>query len=119
MNERILRVDDDPNILQAYQRALRKRLNIEPALDGRTRTALKDAQRERQSVDRHPFACQPHGIWPSVQPLVNDLLEHCRTKGPANSADRSDSDKETAGSVADGSHQSVPVVLREMNKATL
>ena len=34
MNERILCVDDDPNILQAYQRALRKRLNIESALGG-------------------------------------------------------------------------------------
>ena len=34
MTERILCVDDDPNILQAYQRALRKRLNIELALGG-------------------------------------------------------------------------------------
>jgi len=34
MNERVLCVDDDPNILQAYQRALRKRLNIETALGG-------------------------------------------------------------------------------------
>ena len=35
MNERILCVDDDPNILQAYQRALRKQFQIEPALGGR------------------------------------------------------------------------------------
>ncbi len=34
MNEKILCVDDDPNILEAYQRALRKRLNIETALGG-------------------------------------------------------------------------------------
>jgi len=34
MTERILCVDDDPNILQAYQRALRKRFQIEPALGG-------------------------------------------------------------------------------------
>ena len=32
--ERILCVDDDPNVLQAYQRALRKRFHIEPALGG-------------------------------------------------------------------------------------
>jgi len=34
MNERILCVDDDPHILQAYQRALRKQFHIEPALGG-------------------------------------------------------------------------------------
>ncbi len=34
MTERILCIDDDPNILQAYQRALRKRFRIEPALGG-------------------------------------------------------------------------------------
>ena len=34
MSERILCVDDDPNILQAYQRALRKLINIETALGG-------------------------------------------------------------------------------------
>src|SRR3972149_11542699 len=33
-SERILCVDDDPNILQAYQRALRKRFHIEIALGG-------------------------------------------------------------------------------------
>lgn len=48
MNERILCVDDDPNILQAYQRALRKRLNIEPALGGEEAlTAI---------VDQGPYA---------------------------------------------------------------
>ena len=34
MNERILCVDDDPNILQAYQRSLRRQFSIEPALGG-------------------------------------------------------------------------------------
>ncbi|MHB0956294.1 MAG: HD domain-containing phosphohydrolase [Pirellulaceae bacterium] len=34
MSERILCIDDDPNILQAYQRALRKRFHIEIALGG-------------------------------------------------------------------------------------
>ena len=34
MSERILCVDDDPNVLQAYERALRKRFHIEPALGG-------------------------------------------------------------------------------------
>ena len=34
MNERVLCVDDDLNILQAYQRALRKQVNIKPALGG-------------------------------------------------------------------------------------
>jgi len=34
MNERILCVDDDANILQAYERALRKQFHIEPALGG-------------------------------------------------------------------------------------
>lgn len=34
MNERILCVDDDANILQAYQRALRKRFAIEIAISG-------------------------------------------------------------------------------------
>ncbi len=34
MTEKILCVDDDSNILQAYQRALRKQLHIEPALGG-------------------------------------------------------------------------------------
>jgi DNA-binding NtrC family response regulator len=34
MSERILCVDDDPNILQAYQRALRKRFQIDVALGG-------------------------------------------------------------------------------------
>jgi response regulator RpfG family c-di-GMP phosphodiesterase len=34
MTERILCVDDDPNILHAYQRTLRKRFHIEPALGG-------------------------------------------------------------------------------------
>ena len=34
MSERILCVDDDPNILQAYQRALRKQFHIEIALGG-------------------------------------------------------------------------------------
>ncbi|MDY0165212.1 MAG: response regulator [Thermoguttaceae bacterium] len=34
MTERILCVDDDPNVLQAYQRALRKRFHIDPALGG-------------------------------------------------------------------------------------
>ena len=32
MNERILCVDDDPNVLEAYQRHLRKRFHIEPVL---------------------------------------------------------------------------------------
>jgi response regulator RpfG family c-di-GMP phosphodiesterase len=32
MNDRILCVDDDPNVLQAYQRALRKRFHLEIAL---------------------------------------------------------------------------------------
>ncbi len=32
MNERVLCVDDDPNVLQAYQRALRKRFHLELAL---------------------------------------------------------------------------------------
>ena len=48
MNERILCVDDDPNILQAYQRALRKRLNIEPALGGEEALAAV--------VDHGPYA---------------------------------------------------------------
>ena len=34
MSERILCVDDDPNVLQAYQRALRKQFHIEPAFGG-------------------------------------------------------------------------------------
>lgn len=34
MNEKILFVDDDPNILQGYQRALRKLLHIDTALGG-------------------------------------------------------------------------------------
>ena len=34
MTERILCIDDDPNILQAYQRALRKQFHIEVALGG-------------------------------------------------------------------------------------
>ncbi|MBN2021694.1 MAG: response regulator [Pirellulales bacterium] len=34
MNDRILCVDDDPNVLQAYERALRKQFRIEPALGG-------------------------------------------------------------------------------------
>jgi len=34
ISDRILCVDDDPNILQSYQRALRKRFRIEPALGG-------------------------------------------------------------------------------------
>lgn len=34
MSDRILCVDDDPNVLQAYQRALRKRFHIEPAFGG-------------------------------------------------------------------------------------
>ncbi|MGD9127914.1 MAG: response regulator [Planctomycetia bacterium] len=34
MTERILCVDDDPNVLQAYQRALRKRFHFELALGG-------------------------------------------------------------------------------------
>lgn len=34
MSERILCVDDDPNVLQAYQRALRKQFHIDPALGG-------------------------------------------------------------------------------------
>lgn len=34
MSERILCVDDDPNILQAYQRALRKKFHLELALGG-------------------------------------------------------------------------------------
>jgi DNA-binding NtrC family response regulator len=34
MTERILCVDDDPNVLQAYQRALRKQFHIEPAFGG-------------------------------------------------------------------------------------
>ncbi len=43
MNERILCVDDDPNILQAYQRALRKQFHIEPALGGEAALlAVKD-----------------------------------------------------------------------------
>ena len=37
-----------------------------------------------------------------VQRLVNDLLEHCRTKGPVSSAERPDSEKETAGSLPSG-----------------
>lgn len=48
MNEKILCVDDDPNILQAYQRALRKRLNIETALGGDEALAAV--------VDRGPYA---------------------------------------------------------------
>lgn len=35
MNDRILCVDDDPNILHAYQRALRKQFRLEPALGGK------------------------------------------------------------------------------------
>ena len=35
MREKILCVDDDPNILHAYQRALRKWLDIETALGER------------------------------------------------------------------------------------
>lgn len=43
MNQRILCVDDDPNILQAYQRALRKRFQIELALGGEEALlAIKD-----------------------------------------------------------------------------
>ena len=34
MNEKVLCVDDDPNVLQAYQRALRKRVEIDVALGG-------------------------------------------------------------------------------------
>ncbi len=34
MSDRILCVDDDPNILQAYQRSLRKRFRLETALGG-------------------------------------------------------------------------------------
>ena len=34
MSERILCIDDDPNVLQAYQRALRKQFQIEIALGG-------------------------------------------------------------------------------------
>jgi response regulator RpfG family c-di-GMP phosphodiesterase len=34
VNDRILCVDDDANVLQAYQRALRKQFRIEPALGG-------------------------------------------------------------------------------------
>ena len=34
MNERVLCVDDDPNVLQAYQRTLRKRFPIDIALGG-------------------------------------------------------------------------------------
>lgn len=37
-----------------------------------------------------------------VQGLVDDLLEHCRTKGPASSTNRSHSDNETVDSAADG-----------------
>ncbi len=37
-----------------------------------------------------------------VQRLVDGLLEHCRSKGPAVPASQSHSDKETAGSLADG-----------------
>jgi len=48
MTERILCVDDDPNILQAYQRALRKRFQIEIALGG------KEAL--RAVVDQGPYA---------------------------------------------------------------
>jgi response regulator RpfG family c-di-GMP phosphodiesterase len=35
VNDRILCVDDDPNILQAYQRTLRKQFRLEPALGGK------------------------------------------------------------------------------------
>ncbi|HYW80723.1 MAG TPA: response regulator, partial [Thermoguttaceae bacterium] len=42
MSERILCVDDDPNILLAYQRALRKRFQIEIAMSGaEALTAIK------------------------------------------------------------------------------
>ncbi len=34
MTEKILCVDDDPNILQAYQRALRRQFHIDVALGG-------------------------------------------------------------------------------------
>jgi response regulator RpfG family c-di-GMP phosphodiesterase len=48
VSERILCVDDDPNILQAYQRALRKQFHIEIALGGEE--ALKAI------VDQGPYA---------------------------------------------------------------
>jgi DNA-binding NtrC family response regulator len=48
MTERILCVDDDPNILQAFQRALRKQFHIEIALGGEE--ALKAV------IDEGPYA---------------------------------------------------------------
>ncbi len=48
MSEQILCIDDDPNILQAYRRALRKRFHIETALGGEE--ALEAV------VDRGPYA---------------------------------------------------------------
>jgi len=48
MTDRILCVDDDPNILQAYQRSLRKQFRIETALGGREALAKLDP--------KHPFA---------------------------------------------------------------
>ncbi len=43
MSETILCVDDDPNILQAYQRALRKQFRIETALGGEEALARIDS----------------------------------------------------------------------------
>ncbi len=48
MSDRILCVDDDQNILQAYQRSLRKRFRIETALGGREALAKLDP--------KNPFA---------------------------------------------------------------
>lgn len=44
MSERILCVDDDPNILQAYQRALRKQYHIDSALGGEEALATVTSQ---------------------------------------------------------------------------
>jgi len=48
MTERILCIDDDPNILQAYQRALRKQFHIEIALGGEEALAAV--------IDQGPYA---------------------------------------------------------------
>ena len=50
-----------------------------------------------------------------VQRLVDDLLEHCRTKGPESSAGQSPAGIEAAGSVTDGLRPSATVVQRETN----
>lgn len=52
-----------------------------------------------------------------VQHLVNDLLEHCCTKGPESPTNQSPPGKETAGSLADKLIPSMPVVLSETDSA--